>query len=337
MPFPDRGALVISLDFELYWGMRDCQSVENYGANVRGVHQLIPRLLELFDQRRIHATWATVGMLTFRNRAELMEHLDIVRPNYENPALCPYRYIEETLSGEDSASDLLHFGKHLVDLIARTPGQELGSHTFSHYYTLENHIDSAALAVDLEASRAALSPWTDRVRSIVFPRNQYDDTVLNVAKAAGLTIYRGNENHWAYRPKAWSEQSLTQRLFRLLDTYFNISGHHLQDWPRPSANGTINVPASRFLRPYSSRLSAFDPLKLRRITRGLERAAKEKKIYHLWWHPHNMGINITENLQFLNRILDRFEELSETQGMISANMGEIADAVTSSGLEMATT
>lgn len=327
MPFPDRGALVISLDFELYWGMRDCQTVENYGANIRGVHQLIPRLLELFERRRIHATWATVGLLTFRNRAELRSHLDIVRPNYENPGLCPYRYIVETLTGEDASSDPLHFGADLVELIAQTPGQELGSHTFSHYYTLESHIDSAALAADLEASRAALSPWTDQVRSIVFPRNQYDDTVLDVAKDAGLTIYRGNENHWAYWPKAWSEQTRAQRLFRLLDTYVNLSGHHLEDWPRPSANGTVNVPASRFLRPYNARLAAFDPLKLRRITRGLESAASEKKIYHLWWHPHNMGINISENLQFLDRILDKFEELSETHGLISSNMGEIADLV----------
>ncbi len=331
MPSPDRGALVISLDFELYWGMRDCRSVENYGANIRGVHEAIPRLLELFERRRIHATWATVGMLTFRNRAELMSHLDIVRPNYENPALCPYRYIEETLSADDSSSDPLHFGAHLVDLIARTPGQELGSHTFSHYYTLENHIDSAALAADLAASRAALRPWSDSVRSIVFPRNQYDDTVLKVANDAGLTVYRGNENHWAYRPKAWSEQSPAQRVFRLLDTYANLSGHHLLDWPGPAADGTVNVPASRFLRPYSARLAAIDPLKSRRIARGLESAAREKKIYHLWWHPHNMGINIAENLQFLDRILDRFEKLSETEGMISATMGEIADAVASTG------
>ena len=42
------GAFVISLDFELFWGVRDSKSLADYGANILGVRQAIPAMLELF-------------------------------------------------------------------------------------------------------------------------------------------------------------------------------------------------------------------------------------------------------------------------------------------------
>ena len=33
----DNGKFVISLDFELMWGVRDIETVESYGENLRGV------------------------------------------------------------------------------------------------------------------------------------------------------------------------------------------------------------------------------------------------------------------------------------------------------------
>jgi len=40
-----KGKLVISFDFELFWGMRDKKTIAQYGANILGVQQVIPRLL----------------------------------------------------------------------------------------------------------------------------------------------------------------------------------------------------------------------------------------------------------------------------------------------------
>ena len=42
------GQLIVSLDFELFWGMLDCSTLEKYGDNVMGGRAAIPRLLELF-------------------------------------------------------------------------------------------------------------------------------------------------------------------------------------------------------------------------------------------------------------------------------------------------
>jgi hypothetical protein len=45
----DKGIFVISLDFELHWGVWDVTTKEKYGANILGVKEVIPRLLDLFE------------------------------------------------------------------------------------------------------------------------------------------------------------------------------------------------------------------------------------------------------------------------------------------------
>ena len=55
------GNLIVSLDFELFWGMLDCCSLEAYQDHVLGGRKAIPQLLELFQKYHIHATWAAVG------------------------------------------------------------------------------------------------------------------------------------------------------------------------------------------------------------------------------------------------------------------------------------
>ena len=62
-----RRIFIISLDFELYWGIRDKRTIADYGKNLRNVHQVVPALLECFQRYGIHATWATVGCPAFHS------------------------------------------------------------------------------------------------------------------------------------------------------------------------------------------------------------------------------------------------------------------------------
>ena len=45
--------LIVSLDFELFWGMLDVCPLEKYQANVLGGRKAIPKLLELFQKHGI--------------------------------------------------------------------------------------------------------------------------------------------------------------------------------------------------------------------------------------------------------------------------------------------
>jgi len=69
------GRLVISLDFELLWGVRDHADRKTYGANVLGAREAIPRMLDLFAESGVRAIWATVGFLFCETKEELLSSL----------------------------------------------------------------------------------------------------------------------------------------------------------------------------------------------------------------------------------------------------------------------
>src|SRR5205085_4017030 len=106
------GRFVTSLDFELHWGVRDVWSVDDYRANLEGVRDVVPRLLDLFALRSVHATWATVGFLMADSREQLLDHLPSVRPAYRDNRLDPSA--ELPLLGEDERDDPFHYAPSLV-------------------------------------------------------------------------------------------------------------------------------------------------------------------------------------------------------------------------------
>ncbi len=50
-------------------------------------------------------------------------------------------------------------------------------------------------------------------------------------------------------------------------------------------------------------------------------------MYHLWWHSHNFGVNLDENIDFLEKILQYYQQLNIQGKMQSLNMGEITENV----------
>ena len=101
------GSFVISLDFELRWGIRDRERFGQYRQNLLGVREAIPAILALFSEYGIRATWATVGFLFFDTREELLSSIPSDLPHYVNQCLDPYQELEDL--GENEAEDPLHF------------------------------------------------------------------------------------------------------------------------------------------------------------------------------------------------------------------------------------
>ncbi len=320
---PDFGALVISLDFEIHWGVRDHQSPEGgYRQHLLGVRRAVPRMLDVFERYGVAATWATVGFLFATSRRERESFSPVIRPDYADPALFPYH--EPTGDGE--GDDPLHYAPSLIADIAKRPGQEIGTHTFSHYYCLESGQARAAFKADIESAVAIARARGLYPRSIVFPRNQVNPDYADVLRACGIICYRGTERGWMYRAVATSDERRAYILnARRLDRYLNVSGFNLTAWRDvPQQNGLYNVPASRFLNPWNPRLRHLDPLRLRRIVKSLEVAAMRKQIVHLWWHPHNFAAYTDQNIAFLDRVLEAFARLHASHGMRSLTMTDAA-------------
>lgn len=318
------GAFVLSLDFELYWGMRDRRTLEAYGPRILGVRQALPRMLAAFDAHGVKATIATVGLLFFRDKASLQAGLPALRPGYTNTRLSPYHGHIDGI-GVDEQHDPYHFGASLVRLIQQHPAHEIAGHTFSHYYCLERGQTEAEFAADLEAAQRAAAAYGIALRSFVFPRNQYNERYLSLCHAHGIRAYRGNERSWLYDARNREDESRFRRALRLLDTWLPLSGPNTHAWPVVQDGLPVDVPSSRFLRPWSPRYAMLDGMKLRRITRAMDHAAQRGELFHLWWHPHNFGADLERNMAFLERVLAHYTHLHRSTGLRSLTMTEVAE------------
>jgi hypothetical protein len=325
--YPDFGALVISLDFELHWGVRDKERVDGpYRANLEGVWEAVPRMLETFREFEVAATWATVGLLFADSREQMQAHSPLLKPNYRDRRLYPYG--EDVGSSEDD--DPFHYAPSLIERIRRCPRQEIGSHTFSHYYCCEPGQDGASFEQDLLSAISIAREKDIELKSVVFPRNQHNTRYDGILRDTGMICYRGNQGSWMYEAGSSADSNrVLKRLARLTDHYIDLAGYHTTKWTEVVQGNRrqCNVPASFYLRPFSPRLKKLDSLRLRRIERSMRYAATRKELVHIWWHPHDFGIYIDENIAFLRKVLAAYKRFHETHGMESLSMGEVTSSV----------
>jgi peptidoglycan/xylan/chitin deacetylase (PgdA/CDA1 family) len=319
------GALVISLDFELHWGVRDHVTRDDalYG-HLTESRQAVRDLLALFTARGIRATWATVGLLFASSRSELEAHMPSDRPSYARPELNPY---SEPI-GIDEKHDPAHLAGSLVDLIGSAAGQNVGSHTFSHYYCLEPGQNEATFRADLASAKSIAGARGFELTSLVLPRNQWNPDYTNAVLDLGFLCIRGVQRGWSHQARQAGQQNIVHRGFRLTDTYLGVSPLPTTGWSdvrRPS--GLNVVPASAFLRPFNPARQRFEPLRLARLRSGLRQAARRHRIFHLWWHPHNFSQYRSENFALLEQVLDEFDRLADAEGMQSLNMEDVVSKV----------
>src|SRR5687767_10000166 len=109
----NNGALVISIDFEIHWGVSDHHTVESYYENLKNDREVVSRCLELFRKNQIHATWATVGMLFCENKEELFSYVnENHRPKYLRQKISNYEVAKE--AGNNEMDDPYHYAPSLV-------------------------------------------------------------------------------------------------------------------------------------------------------------------------------------------------------------------------------
>ena len=313
------GTLIVSLDFELFWGMLDCSTLEAYQDHVLGGRKAIPQLLELFETYHIHATWAAVGFLFAESYEELRRYFPEaeLRPGYRNPALNPYAWFEKIGENEETAP--CFYAPTLLRQIARTPGQEIGSHTFSHYYCREAGQTTEQFAADLKAAKAIARDHGYPVTSVILPRNQCEPEYTQVLRQSGFTAYRDEENDWIHEKIRFRP---LLRALRLLDVYLPLTGQG--GYVPKNENGIWNLTGSRMYKPIFQRLRWLEGLKMRRIKRQMRHAAENGLTFHLWWHPHNIGVHTQEHLAQLEDLFRYYAQLRDRYGMESRNMAEAA-------------
>lgn len=311
----------ISLDFELLWGIFD--KVGNtydpaYFANTR---KLIPRLLDVFEQNEIKATWATVGMLFAEDEAEWRHYSPVHKPSYRESKLSAYEFVKQ--NGIDSA---VLFAPDLIKKILDTPGQELGSHTFAHYYALMRGQSPEQFRHDLQASqRICREKFGVTMSSLVFPRNHLNELYLPICLEEGYTQVRSNPKNWYWQET--QHEDLSKKWFRSADCFFPVGQSTLfgLEELNPLPSEPILIPASRILRPISKSNKLFNLVRLNRVKSEMSAAARANKAYHLWWHPHNFATDPESAMAELTDLMQHFNRLKEKFGMVSLNMAGLAE------------
>ncbi|MBE7639212.1 polysaccharide deacetylase family protein [Salegentibacter sp. BLCTC] len=313
-----QGTLVISLDFELLWGVFDKVDWREKKEYFQNTRKIIPEMLKLFEKYEISCTWATVGMLFNEGWDEWNENIPKIVPAYNNMELSAYQYGQSIQSKETEA---LCFAPELIKFIAETPNQEIGTHTYSHYYCLEPGQGREAFKSDLKRAIRLAEKQEIEMRSLVFPRNQYNEDYLKVCAELGIANIRSNPKDWYWQDT--QKDSLAQKIFRTGDAYLGpCNKSYKKEEIFQIESGVVPQMASRLLRPYSS-MNTLNSLKLKRIISEMEKAARKGEIYHLWWHPHNFGNNPEANLKDLELILSRFQILRDKFGFQSKDMFKV--------------
>ena len=314
------GALVLSLDFELHWGMRDRMPADGrYRRNLVGVRDAVERILETFREYDVGATWAVVGSLFAHSSDELRECSPDIRPTYDRLDLRPH---DEPV-GSDHRDDPLHFAGDTIELISSVPHQEIASYTFSHYYSLEDGQTPEQFDHDLQSATLIAGRRGFRLRSIALPRNQINEAYHEILLKNGFLCYRGNHPETAAAQT--ERRGQLDRAVRFADSFVNLFGRHTTRWEDVAeSSGLCNIPGSFFVRPCRLSWSPMARLQVRRLSGAVEHAASKKELLHLWWHLHNFGVNTDDNIRMLRTVLEVFRDCRERYGMRSLTMAEAA-------------
>ena len=262
--------------------------------------------------------------LFFDSKEELVEFLPDKRPTCSTPSADPYQHISDI--GKNELEDPYHFGLSLIEKINSTPFQEIGTHTFAHYTRWDSQEDEEFLLSDLLAAKKSAERLGLNLLSLVFPRNHYNETSLSACKRAGIKSFRGNLGLYDWEPlKKLDVNHILNRGKRFLDSFFSISNHQTFNLKMVVESDPCNIPCSRFLRPYSRKLRFLEPFKIRRMMSDMTHAAKNGLVYHIYFHPHNFGVNLEKNMEMFESIIGHFKVLEKKYGMKSANMNEVAE------------
>ncbi len=303
--------LIISLDFELFWGVSDVLSLKSYGQNINGVHSAIPRILRSFKDHNVKATWATVGMLMCKHYAEWKARFPIEKLCYKHTSLSNYDldFLVKNHPKMFFASDLV---KMIID-----DSHELASHTYSHIYLNDQGVSCVDIKNDINLQIDVFSKFALKPRSLVFPRNYHSDLYLDIASQFGITCFRGTQSGWLHNKGHNAPLGRIGRLLRYMDSYAIPFGLNAVD-PELHHTNLVRLPASIFLRPHINDI--LDNMHLLKIMRLMTLAAERGQDVHIWWHPHNYGADIDRNIANLNRILKHYVRLRDDYGMKSVTM-----------------
>ncbi|MGH9201654.1 MAG: hypothetical protein ACRD2A_10515, partial [Vicinamibacterales bacterium] len=194
----------------------------------------------------------------------------------------------------------IFYGRTLVEKILNCPvRQEIASHSFSHAVFGDPGCSRETADSELRASIDAARSLGIEMRSFVFPRN--DVGHLERLREHGFTCYRGPQSRWYESRKV---PAMIRRCAHLWDVL--TASEPPVVLPLFDDSGLWNVPASMVYFPiHGFRRLIPMSVRVRRAVKGLEAASRERRIFHLWFHPTNLAEDCDVMVHGLRVILEQ--------------------------------
>jgi peptidoglycan/xylan/chitin deacetylase (PgdA/CDA1 family) len=316
----DRGVFTISLDFEMIWGTQDLFGPERFrrACEIERAF-VIDRLLDLLVECELPATWFVVGhlMLDHCDASSGLKHPEVVRPSH---AWLRNDWFAHDAGGRDQDGSIF-VGRSLVEKIRGCPvAQEIGCHSFSHVIFGDPGCSRATAVSELKACVALAADMGIEMRSFAFPRNNVGH--LDVLRDYGFSCYRGPE------PEAPIFRHLPVGIRRLANVCrVLMASKPPVGLPQNREFGLMMIPGSMVYFPMHG-LRRYIPVSLRtrRAIKGLDAAARQKRIFHLWLHPTNMSEEMDRMFAGLRSVVEYASSLRAKGQLDVFSMGSLADA-----------
>jgi peptidoglycan/xylan/chitin deacetylase (PgdA/CDA1 family) len=288
------GLFILSLDTEIAWGTYGAAAIARQRRAFDNYRPLLRRLLDLLDTYQIPATFAVVGHLFLKpedRRARIGTNLPKDDPWY--------------------------FAPDVIEAIraAHTP-HEIGTHTFSHVFADEVTPDEWD-----EELRACVHIHEEHqltLRSLVYPRNHI--AYIETLPRYGIIAYRGAEQKWYRQPSG-----LLGRMVSYLDYLLALPPVTYDAATLREGERLVNLPASQFLMSYDG-LRGWIPTvcRVRQAKLGIERAVSRNHLYHLWFHPFNLGSSprMYDTLEQILREVARRRDAGQLRAMTMQQAAE---------------
>ena len=211
------------------------------------------------------------------------------------------------------------YGADVVEtLLSRGAGHEIAFHGYTHRLFDRLSRDEASLEIQewlRLAKRKNIVP-----QAVIFPQGKIGH--LDLFQEAGFICYRGKE----VRHPALSFPLLGKVLNRI-NIVLSILTPQVYE-VKANPQGLVNVPSSQWLFRNDRKIeTSLDSLNLHNLrfhatAKGIERAAKEKKVIHLWAHPHEFRTE--KDFKKLRFVFERFAAQAKAGRLQSITMLNLA-------------
>lgn len=308
----DRGTFVMSLDTELAWGLFDIGEAqrERVQQSYERTPEIINQLLFLFDKYEMPVTWAIV--------AHLLEMCD--GPHCEpEPEFGWVDWFDEIPCQSDMDPTYWYMPSLLERIQNAHVEHDIGLHGYTHMILGEPGCSTAAAAAEIHRGVEILKSHGHSPSSFVFPRNSIgyiDELARN-----DILVYRGPTERW-YEKLPMPD--FYRKGPRFLEEFCRLTPPAVTPTMR---EGCVEIPGSQVFRPYHGGWQYTPQGSQRcRAQKGLERAVETGEIFHLWFHPFNLGQHPDQLVSELSEIL-AYAAVLRSEGKLDVRtMAQIADS-----------